>query len=102
MTPLLSRLWMEQLGASKNATWLWVQSKSLSLGLLAKLQPGSLLNCYLAYLPGTGQLFMDDKMKDMLVDMHSPAYPHLMARANYDIDAHSYIWKSHNICRISG
>jgi hypothetical protein len=28
-----------------------------------------------------------DKMKDMLVDMHSPAYHHLMARANYDIDA---------------
>jgi hypothetical protein len=30
-------------------------------------------------------------MKDMLVDMHSPAYHHLMARANYDIDAHSYL-----------
>jgi hypothetical protein len=27
----------------------------------------------------------------MLVDMHSPAYHHLMARANYDIDAHSYL-----------
>jgi hypothetical protein len=30
-------------------------------------------------------------MKDMLVDMHSPAYHHLMARANYNIDAHSYL-----------
>jgi hypothetical protein len=30
-------------------------------------------------------------MKDMLVDMHSPAYHHLMAQANYDVDAHSYL-----------
>jgi hypothetical protein len=30
-------------------------------------------------------------MKDMLVDMHIVAYHHLMARANYDIDAHSYL-----------
>jgi hypothetical protein len=49
------------------------------------------LNCYLAYLPGTAQSFTDDEMKDMLVDMHSPTYHHLMARANYDIDAHSYL-----------
>jgi hypothetical protein len=49
------------------------------------------LNRYLAYLPGTAQSFTDDEMKDMLVDMHSPAYHHLMARANYDIDAHSYL-----------
>jgi hypothetical protein len=39
----------------------------------------------------TAQAFTDDEMKDMLVDMHSPAYHHLMARANYDIDAHSYL-----------
>jgi Retroviral aspartyl protease len=42
-------------------------------------------------LPGTAQAFTDDEMKDMLVDMHSPAFHHLMARANYDIDAHSYL-----------
>jgi hypothetical protein len=30
-------------------------------------------------------------MKDMLVDMHSPAYHHFMARANYNVDAHSYL-----------
>jgi hypothetical protein len=30
-------------------------------------------------------------MKDMLVDMHSPAYHHLMARANYNVDTHSYL-----------
>jgi hypothetical protein len=30
-------------------------------------------------------------MKDLLVDMHSPAYHHLMARANYSVDAHSYL-----------
>jgi hypothetical protein len=50
------------------------------------------LNCYLPYLPGTAQLFTEDEMKkDMLVDMHSPAYHHLMAKANYDLDAHSYL-----------
>jgi hypothetical protein len=49
------------------------------------------LNCYLPYLPGTAQSFTEDKMKDMLVEMHSPAYHHLMARANYDVDAHSYL-----------
>jgi hypothetical protein len=49
------------------------------------------LKRYLTYLPGTAQAFTDDKMKDMLVDMHSPAYHHLMARANYVIDAHSYL-----------
>jgi hypothetical protein len=51
----------------------------------------TMLNHYLTYLPGTAQAFTDDEMKDMLVDMHSPAYHHLMARANYDIDAHSYL-----------
>jgi hypothetical protein len=30
-------------------------------------------------------------MKDMLVDMHSPVYHHLMARANYNMDTHSYL-----------
>jgi hypothetical protein len=30
-------------------------------------------------------------MKDMLVDMHSPAYHHLLARANYNMDAHFYL-----------
>ena len=49
------------------------------------------LNRYLSYLPGTALPFNEDEMKDMLVDMHSPAYHHLMARANYDIDAHSYL-----------
>jgi hypothetical protein len=34
---------------------------------------------------------MGDEMKDMLVDMHSPAYHHLMARSNYNVDAHSYL-----------
>jgi hypothetical protein len=49
-------------------------------------------NCYLSYLPGTAQSLTDEKMKDMLVDMHSPAYHHLMApRANYNIDAHTYL-----------
>jgi hypothetical protein len=38
------------------------------------------LNCYLAYLPGKAQSFTDFKMKDILVDMHSPDYHHLMAR----------------------
>jgi GH43 family beta-xylosidase len=46
---------------------------------------------YLPYLPGTAQSFTEDEMKDMLVYMHSPAYHHLMARANYDVDAHSYL-----------
>jgi hypothetical protein len=50
------------------------------------------LNCYKPYLPdGTAQSFREDKMKDVLVDMHSPVYHHLMARANYDVDAHSYL-----------
>jgi hypothetical protein len=49
----------------------------------------TMLNRYLAYLPGTAQSFTDDK--DMLVDMHSPAYHHLMASANCNIDAHSYL-----------
>jgi hypothetical protein len=31
------------------------------------------------------------EMKDMLVDMHSSANHHLMARANYDVGAHSYL-----------
>ena len=49
------------------------------------------LNRYLQYLPGTNQSFTEDEMKDMLVDMHSPTYQHLMARANYDIESHSYL-----------
>jgi hypothetical protein len=49
------------------------------------------LNRYLPYLPGTAQSFTEDEMKDMLVDMHSPAYHHLMARADYDMDTHSYL-----------
>jgi hypothetical protein len=49
------------------------------------------LNHYLPYLPGTGQSFLEDEMKDMLVNMYSPVYHHLMARANYDVDAHSYL-----------
>jgi hypothetical protein len=38
----------------------------------------------------TAQSFTDE-MKDMLVDMHSLVYHHLMPRANYDVDAHSYL-----------
>jgi hypothetical protein len=49
------------------------------------------LNRYLPYLPGTAQSFTEDDMKDMLVDMRSPAYHHLMARANYDVNTHSYL-----------
>jgi hypothetical protein len=49
------------------------------------------LNHYLPYLPGTAQSFTEDEMKEMLVDMHSPAYHHLMARVHYDVDAHSYL-----------
>jgi hypothetical protein len=63
--------------------------KSLSLQQVAtRLMT---LNCYLPYLPGTAQSFTEDEMKAMLVDMHSPTYHHLMARANYDVDAHSYL-----------
>jgi hypothetical protein len=30
-------------------------------------------------------------MKDMLVDLHSPVYQHLLAQANYNVDEHSYL-----------
>jgi hypothetical protein len=56
-----------------------------------------MLNHYFTYLPGTAQSFTDDEMKDMLVDMHSPAYHHLMARANYHIDAHTYLEITQNL-----
>jgi hypothetical protein len=52
------------------------------------------LNCYLPYLPylpGTAQSFTEDEMKDILVNMHSPVYHHLTTRANYNVDAHSYL-----------
>jgi hypothetical protein len=36
-------------------------------------------------------------MKDMLVDMHSPAYHHLMARANDDVVTNSYLEITQNL-----
>jgi hypothetical protein len=103
MMPLLSRLWT---GYS-----FWCKQKRyMALGSIQKPKSWSscqvatrltTLNCYLAYLPGTAQSFKDDKMKDILIeDMKSPAYHHLMARAKYGVDAHSYIWKLRNICRM--
>jgi hypothetical protein len=50
------------------------------------------LNCYLPYLPGTAQSFTEDKMKDMLVDMHSPAYHHLFLLGNHAIFAKSWTY----------
>jgi hypothetical protein len=79
----------------------WRKQKCyMASGSIQKPKPWSLqqvatrlttLNRYLPYLPGTAQSFTEDKMKDMLVDMHSPAYHHLMARANYNVDVHSYL-----------
>ena len=43
----------------------------------------STLNRYLQYLPGTAAAFQEEELKDMLVDLHSPSYQHLLARANY-------------------
>ena len=35
--------------------------------------------------------FDEEEMKDMLVDLHSPVYQHLLARANYNVDENSYL-----------
>ena len=51
----------------------------------------STLNRYLQYLPGTAAAFADEEMKDMLVDIHSPVYQHLLARANYNVDNNTYL-----------
>jgi hypothetical protein len=51
----------------------------------------STLNRYLQYLPGTAANFGEEEMKDMLVDLHSPVYQHLLAKANYNIDEHTYL-----------
>ena len=51
----------------------------------------STLNRYLQYLPGNAAEFTEDELKDMLVDLHSPAYQQLMARANYDMDTQTYL-----------
>ena len=49
------------------------------------------LNRYLQYLPGNAAEFTEDELKDMLVDLHSPTYQNLMARANYDMDTQSFL-----------
>ena len=49
------------------------------------------LNRYLQYLPGHAANFSEEELKDMLVDLHSPAYQHLLARASYDTDKHSFL-----------
>ena len=49
------------------------------------------LNRYLQYLPGTAAEFQEEELKDILVDLHSPVYQHLLARANYSVDEHSYL-----------
>ena len=51
----------------------------------------STLNRYLQYLPGTAAEFDKEEMKDMLMDLHSPVYQHLLARANYNVDENSYL-----------
>ena len=51
----------------------------------------STLNRYLQYLPGTAAEFDEEEMKDMLVDLHSPVYQHLLARANYSVEDNSYL-----------
>ena len=51
----------------------------------------STLNRYLQYLPGTAAAFGDEEMKDMLVDLHSPVYQNLLARANFNVDEHNYL-----------
>ena len=49
----------------------------------------SMLNRYLQYLPGTMAKFDEEEMKDMLVDLHSPVYQHLLPQANYNFDENS-------------
>jgi hypothetical protein len=49
------------------------------------------LNRYLKYLPGNAAEFSEEELKDMLVDMHSPSYQNLMARANYDVDNQTFL-----------
>ena len=50
------------------------------------------LNRFLQYLPGTAAAINEEELKDMLVDLHSPTYQHLMARANnYEMDNQSYL-----------
>ena len=49
------------------------------------------LNRYLQYLPGNATAFSDEELKDMLLDLHSPAYQQLLAKANYDVDVHTYL-----------
>jgi hypothetical protein len=87
MTLLLSHLWMEQLSTSKNVMASGsIQTPKSSWSLQQVATRLTTLKCHLPYLPGTAQLFTKDKMEDMLVDMQSPAYHHLMARANYNVD----------------
>ena len=35
--------------------------------------------------------FDEEEMKGMLVDLHSPVYQHLLARANYNVEENSYL-----------
>jgi hypothetical protein len=49
------------------------------------------LNRYLKYLPGNAAEFSEEELKDMLVDLHSPSYQRLMARANYDMDTKTFL-----------
>ena len=51
----------------------------------------TMLNCYLQFIPGTAAAFNKEELKDMLVDLHSPTYQHLMARANSDMDNQTYL-----------
>ena len=46
---------------------------------------------YLQYLPGTAASFNDEELKDILIDLHSPIYQEILARANYDVNEHSFL-----------